>query len=504
MKSKYITKLCVMPILLAVVLLASCSKDIDTADMSEMQPVKVRLNAVKTEFDSQGATRSGGSGTGWEDGETIYLTIGRARCTAVFKAASNDWEIKKTDGELPVDFIGNVEAYYFDKPLSTTASNGHVTLAATTSVYHASDGICKTYLNGDMDIALTLKPITSRIRFAGSSGIGIEVEGLKYYTDYDFINNQLTTSSAMISSTVTADGYTPYYYCEFADENRQLTVLNKKENVKYEKNFNSSVLTVGESGYVTIPTEDVNSGWTELSDKEFTVTGNGKTITFKMIKVGHGTFQMGQSANGSNETPVHNVTLTKDYYIGETEVTQGLWYAVMGQKPTSDGSAWTSSYGLGDNYPAYYISYEDCEMFLAKLNQMTGQNFRFPTEAEWEFAAKGGNKSKGYVYAGSNTIGDVAWYTDNSGSSSHVVKTKAANELGLYDMSGNVYEWCYDWWGNYSSSAQTDPTGDVTGSNRVHRGGGWSYPTFYCWCVYRCADFASWNRIADCGFRLAL
>ena len=246
-------------------------------------------------------------------------------------------------------------------------------------------------------------------------------------------------------------------------------------------------------------------------EKTFTVTGNGKTVTFKMKKVIAGTFEMGNYNDGTKVSNAHSVTLTKSYYMGETEVTQALWYAVMGESPTSDGSKWNSSYGLGDNYPAYYISYEDCEKFLVKLNQLSGQKFRFPTEAEWEFAAKGGKKSKGYTYAGSNAIDDVAWYTVNSydlGSSNanygtHVVKTKAANELGLYDMSGNVWEWCYDWYGSYSSSAQTNPTGATTGSNRVCRGGSWNGNATLCHTAIRSCISPS-TRSNALGFRLAL
>ncbi len=243
-------------------------------------------------------------------------------------------------------------------------------------------------------------------------------------------------------------------------------------------------------------------------EKTFTVTGHGKTVTFKMKLVKAGTFQMG--SNTGDEKPVHSVTLTKDYYMGETEVTQALWYAVMGQSPSS-GDKWESGYGLGDNYPAYYISYDDCQQFLRRLNELTGEHFRMPTEAEWEYAAKGGQKSKGYRYAGSNKIGDVAWYDENSynlGSSNpnygtHAVKTKVANELGLYDMSGNVWEWCSDWYGSYSSSAQTNPTGAVSGSRRVSRGGSWYFDAGRCRASirnYYSPSYWSFNI----GFRFAL
>ena len=255
-----------------------------------------------------------------------------------------------------------------------------------------------------------------------------------------------------------------------------------------------------------------NSGNTYYGNtRTFTVTGNGKTVTFKMIKVDGGTFQMGSTDWFYDEQPVHSVTLTNDYYMCETEVTQALWYAVMEQSPTSGGASWRSNNGLGDNYPAYYISYEDCESFLSALNSKlssqlgSGETFRFPTEAEWEFAARGGNKSNGYTYSGSNTIGDVAWFYDNSSSTTHPVKTKAKNELGLYDMSGNVWEWCYDWYGSYSSSAQTDPTGPTSGSGRASRGGGSESGTRFCSVSNRSYDYyAPDGRYSLLGLRLAL
>ena len=184
-------------------------------------------------------------------------------------------------------------------------------------------------------------------------------------------------------------------------------------------------------------------------------------------------------------------------------MTQELWYAVMGQKPTSDGSQWESTYGLGDQYPAYRVSWNDCQEFITKLNQLTGQTFRLPTEAEWEFAARGGNSSKRYTYAGSNTIDDVAWYASNSGGQTHPVATKQPNELGLYDMSGNVCELCQDSYGSYSSTAQTNPTGPDTGSLRVHRGGSWKYNPTVCRVAHR-GNFTTMDRSTFIGFRLAL
>ncbi len=233
--------------------------------------------------------------------------------------------------------------------------------------------------------------------------------------------------------------------------------------------------------------------------QKFLVNG----VSFKMMPVEAGTFQMGKSADGNDVTPVHSVTITKDYYIGETEVTQALWKAVMGQMPTSDGSKWSSTYGIGDNYPAYYISYNDVQEFITKLNDLTDMAFRMPTEAEWEYAAKGGRKSNGYTYAGSNTIDEVAWYTSNSGSKTHPVAQKKSNELGLYDMSGNVWEWCSDWYGSYSSSTVSDPVGASSGSNRVFRGGGWDNGATSCRVAFRHSSSPSY-RCSSIGFRLAL
>ena len=220
------------------------------------------------------------------------------------------------------------------------------------------------------------------------------------------------------------------------------------------------------------PVPDASS----TGNQTFTVNG----VSFTMIAVKGGTFTMGATSEQgsfveSDEKPTHQVTLS-DYYIGETEVTQELWQAVMGttiQEQAKKGSHDTSLYGVGNSYPMYYINWDDCQTFVTRLNQLTDKNFRLPTEAEWEYATRGGQKSKGYKYAGSNALSDVAWYRDNSSSKTHPVKQEQANELGLYDMTGNVCEWCQDWYGSYSSNAQTNPTGLSSGSSRVARGGSW-------------------------------
>ena len=217
---------------------------------------------------------------------------------------------------------------------------------------------------------------------------------------------------------------------------------------------------------------------------------------FDMVFVAGGTFTMGATAEQgsdaeSDEKPTHSVTVS-DFYIGKYEVTQAQWKAVMGSNPSNF---------QGDNLPVEKVSWNDIQEFIQKLNAQTGKKFRLPTEAEWEYAARGGNQSKGYKYSGSNSISEVAWYDGNSGT--HPVGQKTPNELGIYDMSGNVYEWCQDWYGSYSSEAQTNPTGPSSGSSRVLRGGSWHSLARNCRVSYRNDRYPD-NRSSYYGFRLAM
>ncbi|MBO8433580.1 MAG: formylglycine-generating enzyme family protein [Bacteroidetes bacterium] len=218
-----------------------------------------------------------------------------------------------------------------------------------------------------------------------------------------------------------------------------------------------------------------------------------------MVHVEGGTFRMGVTEEQGrdawdNEKPVHRVTLSS-YLIGKHEVTQALWEEVMGSNPSHNKQ--------GGDYPVECVSWNDCQEFIEKLNARTGMMFRLPREAEWEYAARGGNRSKGYKYAGSNNLDDVGWYGDNSGRHTYPVGEKKPNELGLYDMSGNVLEWCQDWYGAYSSEAQTNPTGPQSRDFRVLRGGGSWYDARCCRVSDR-NSFDPGDRDDSFGLRLVL
>ncbi len=236
------------------------------------------------------------------------------------------------------------------------------------------------------------------------------------------------------------------------------------------------------------------------SDDDEGVASNGNdvaAISKNMVHVKGGTFMMGgTSEQGSviyaDETPTHQVTIS-DFYISKYEVTQAQWVEIMGSNPSNV---------KGDSLPVENVRWNEVQEFIEKLNEITGKEYRLPTEAEWEYAARGGKKSKGYKYSGSNAVAYVAWYKDNSGGQTHPVGQKIPNELGLYDMSGNVREWCSDWYGSYGSGSQTNPEGPESGSNRVNRGGCSYDDGEYCRVAYRSFRNPG-DRNYTLGFRLA-
>ena len=222
-------------------------------------------------------------------------------------------------------------------------------------------------------------------------------------------------------------------------------------------------------------------------------------LSFKMIEVEGGSFMMGGKDEEARnwEKPVHKVSVNT-FYLGEFLVTQELWETILNDNPSNF---------KGLKQPVEQVSWNDTQDFIKKLNQLTGKNHRLPTEAEWEFAARGGIYSEKYIYTGSDRLLEVGWYNENSGNETHPVGEKPANELGLYDMSGNVWEWVEDNWHDDYQEAPTDGSAWLSSSaealRRVCRGGSWIDHARYCRVSYR-YDYSPEIRISYLGFRLAL
>ena len=275
---------------------------------------------------------------------------------------------------------------------------------------------------------------------------------------------------------------------------KDVTVLVNYLLTEDESMINRSVADVNADGDVNIKDVTVlinyllTEEWPAIYVPEYksiTVGTGTSAVTFRMVLVEGGTMMMGARENDPYvrpwENPAHEVTLS-DYYIGEMEVTQALWKAVMG---SSNNPSWFTSYNdYTNNFqrPVESMTYSQVTSFINKLNQKTGMTFRLPTEAEWEFAARGGKWSKGYFYIGSDNVDEVAWHKDNSNDLTYSVGSKAPNELGIYDMAGSVEEWCSDWYGLYTENPQVNPTGPTTGSSsvRVIRGGSWDQSYRMC------------------------
>lgn len=217
-----------------------------------------------------------------------------------------------------------------------------------------------------------------------------------------------------------------------------------------------------------------------------------KGVEYPMVHVAGGTYDMGNDLF-SDQRPVHSVTLDA-FYMGKYEVTQALWTAVMGSNP---------SYNEGPTFPVEKVTWEDCQLFIKKLNELVGMEFKLPTESQWEYAARGGNQSKGYEYSGSNLSGEIGWNAANSGGETHPVGLMLPNELGIHDLSGNVMEWCSDYYGHYPSEPQTNPAGAVSGATRVVRGGCWHNDPMFGKVDYR-SQVPQTSQSSNLGFRIVL
>lgn len=300
----------------------------------------------------------------------------------------------------------------------------------------------------------------------------LTADGLSSYVIVDFDNEMTVSGNVILRNRVS-------FYCLFPTYNYSSRLLVRQVEPKEKEE--QMVRPV--AGDIVVEAEAVN-------EKQITIHVNG--VSFDMVYVEGGDFIMGSEKGDKDEAPLHRVTLSS-FYMGQTEVTQALWRAVMENNP---------SYFNGDDLPVETVSWIDCQVFIKKLNSLSGKSFRLPTEAEWEYAACGGNKIDEFFYSGSDSPEEVSWSERYSEGKTHFVGVKKLNSLGLYDMSGNVWEWCSDWYDSYNSSKQTNPTGPVSGSNRVCRGGSWYNFDNGCTVSYRGSN-APDNKDSHLGFRLA-
>jgi formylglycine-generating enzyme required for sulfatase activity len=322
---------------------------------------------------------------------------------------------------------------------------------------------------GSLQIAVT--PFDADVEVIGDAGERYTATGMKVFEDIP-----VGTYTLKVSAT-------------------SYTSVNETALVNTGETTNKSI----KLSKANVETESEQSQITDKVIKPNTETETERsqsTDGIEMVFVKGGTFTMGSPTNeakrGIDETQ-HQVTLS-DFQIGKYEVTQKQWTSIMGSNPSNF---------KGDNLPVEQVSWNDVQQFIQKLNQKTGKTYRLPTEAEWEYAAKGGSTAGGQIYSGGNNRDEVAWYSSNSGSKTHPVGQKMANALGIHDMSGNVWEWCSNWYGDYSSGSQSNPQGASSGAYRVFRGGSWYLVPRYCRVSFRFYGIPDFMR-NDLGFRLVL
>ena len=461
--------------LMAVVMvlaLGSCSSD----DLSEVEnqngkkTVKMEFVGKVIGFDQQGSSKvkvqTRATSSSWNDGDKIYITFYNGSTLvpgeATYSSASGCWSVSY-DGNLATGSNLKCEARYFVN--ATFSSSSLVSLNANSEIYEDLNATY-AYSNGSLTVTATLSPKTGRIRFTGKSGEKIYTTGISVYTTFSPAINTLSTSNAMITSTVASDGSTPYIYGYFTDNDRNLGLVGS--DYAFTRTCTSSMFNVGESGYMAIPSESSHNNW--RSGLYIKASG----VEFKMIPVA------GYSGGF--------------FLMAETETTEALYQSV-------NGTASTSQLPIDD------VSYPSVSTFVEKLNNETKLNFSLPSAEQWLYAAKGGNKTQGYTYVGSNTPGDVAWYSANC-SSKQTVKTKAPNELGIYDMSGNVGEFVstfyrnscpYIYGGGYCSNVSyIENKSNVNTYYNYNKGGYSSFGSYeYSYSSNSC-------RSEGVGFRLIL
>ena len=455
-----------------LVMNACYSEDFSENDTSRKHTVKMKLQGDVVGFDHQNSDKIRAQtrtiNSSWKDGDKIYITFYNGSDMvpgeATYSSASG-WSVSY-DGNLVSDGNQKCEARYFVN--ATFSSSSLVSLNSNTQIYEDLNATY-TYSNGSLTVTATLSPKTGRIRFTGKSGEKIYTTGITVYTTFAPAINTFSTSNAMITSTVASNGSTPDIYGYFTDSDHNIGLVGS--DYAFTRTCTSNMFNVGESGYMAIPSETSHNNWRS----GLYVKASG--VEFKMIPVA------GYSGGL--------------FLMAETETTEALYKSVVtGVVPASQ-------------LPVDNVSYSSILSFIEKLNNETKLNFSLPSLGQWEYAAKGGNKSQGYTYAGSNIPGDVAWYSANC-SSKQKVKTKAPNELGIYDMSGNVgefvstmysmhgYDYPYIYGGGYCSKVSY-----IGFTSSINTYGGWGAAGYENGSICRSSTDSS-CKSSGVGFRLLL
>ena len=389
----------------------SCSEQEEAMEQVEqvegLNICKMEFKASLTDYDSP-STRAGE--TVWADSSRVYLQFlnGKERITgeALYNAEQDEWSVNYY-GKLPEGTSMTCEALYFENIDSTTTA-GLVVTNEHTAIYEDLKGLY-LYENDALTVVANLAPKTGRIRFTGEAGTKMKLTGISSYATYEPRSNHFITTNKLIEVSTDADQTTPYIYGYFTNDTVRYLGLMANDYA-FTKACKEGMMDKGVSGYLSVPTLEKCNGW----EKGLRVRVKG--VEFLMI-------------------PCPDFDTKSSFAIGETEVTQELYKAVMGSNPSSNKASL--------QHPVEYVNLNNCTSFIKTLNSLTSLTFSLPTINQWLYAAKGGSSSQGYAYSGSNNADDVAWYRDNSNSKTHKVKTKQPNELGIYDMSGNVEEYLY-------------------------------------------------------------
>lgn len=386
----------------------SCSEQEEAMEQVEqvegLNICKMEFKASLTDYDSP-STRSE---TDWADSSRVYLQFlnGTERVTgeAMYDAELGQWSVSYY-GKLPEGTSLTCEALYFENIESTTTS-GLVVTNEHTAIYEDLKG---TYLyeNDALTVVANLAPKTGRVRFTGEAGTKMKLTGISSYATYEPRSNHFITTNKLIEVSTDANQTTPYIYGYFTNDTVRYLGLMANDYA-FTKACKEGMMDKGVSGYLSIPTLEKCNGW----EKGLRIRVKG--VEFLMI-------------------PCPDYDTKSSFAIGETEVTQELYQAVTGSNPSYNKASL--------QHPVECVYTSECSSFITILNKYTSLVFSFPVKTQWQYAAKGGSSSQGYIYSGSDDPNLVAWYTENSNGKTHKVKTKQANELGIYDMSGNVKEY---------------------------------------------------------------